>query len=475
MKRRILLTFLLQLVTCFATGAQSLPGKKISSAALLTDLAMIRSAVVALHPGLGRFEPRERFLHSLDSVKTVVAGADSTTFVSFFRMVNPVLARLRCGHTKFFAPMKEFPFYFFTDKLIPMIVRFDNSDRLLVTHSSYPQAVGKYVMHINGQSIESVLRALRPHMMVDGFVQSSADAQIQQYFSAWYADFIQGSTGSFSVGLTDGTETSTVIEMMGINVGAWQALNRKNSYLTGLNQLSFPSDTVARLRIANFYSSEGDKHFRHFLDSAFTEIGSRPVRQLIIDVRGNEGGNDALGKHLYAHIATKDFRYYDRIEVKVKRKKDVPDRGHVYLPRFLGLARLVIKKDSQGRLVFKKHQNFGTHHPRHGAYTGKVVFLMDGLSYSVTSEFLAVARDENRGVFMGEESGGTYQGDNSGTFAIYKLPSTGLDLGIPLGGYYSAVKPEPTPGRGILPDVTIKPSREDLLTGTDPANAFLVR
>jgi hypothetical protein len=28
-------------------------------------------------------------------------------------------------------------------------------------------------------------------MFTDGFVQTSADAQIEQYFSAWYADFIQ--------------------------------------------------------------------------------------------------------------------------------------------------------------------------------------------------------------------------------------------------------------------------------------------
>lgn len=475
MKLRTLLTALLQLAIYLATGAQSLPGRKYPSSALLSDLEMVRAAVVTLHPGFGRFGPREEVLHSLDSVRNVIGGCDSTSFISFFRMLNPVLTKIRCGHTKFFPPMKGFPFYFFTDNLIPVIVRFDSNGQLLVTRSGYPEAVGKYVKRINGQPIDSVLRALRAQLFADAHVQTSANAQIQQYFSAWYADFIQSGHGPFTIVLADEQGGKTTVGMAGISADAWHELNRDASYLIGYNHLSFPSDTVAKLRIATFYPQQGDKYFRRFLDSAFVQIGSRKVQRLIIDVRGNEGGNDALGKHLYAHIARNDFRYYDRIEVKVKRKRDVPNRGNVYLPRFIGLARWFIRKDPQGRLLFRKHQNLGTHHPHRQAYTGNVTFLMDGLSYSVTSEFLAVARNENRGMFMGEESSGAYQGDNSGTFAIYKLPATGLDLGIPLAGYYMAVKPESGISRGIIPDITLSPSRQDLLSGHDPADVLFAR
>ncbi|MGG7664322.1 S41 family peptidase [Dyadobacter sp. BHUBP1] len=475
MKLRTLLTAFLQLAIYLATGAQSLPDRKYPSHALLSDLEMVRAAVVTLHPGFGRFGPREEVLHALDSVRNVIASSDSTSFISFFRMVNPVLTKIRCGHTKFFPPMKGFPFYFFTDNLIPIIVRFDNSGQTLVIRSQHPEAVGKYVKRINGQPIDSVLHALRAQLFVDAHVQTSADAQIQQYFSAWYADFIQSGREQFTIVLADEQGEETTVGMAGISTDAWHELNRNASYLISYNHLSFPSDTVAKLRIATFYPQQGDKYFRRFLDSAFVQIGSRKVQRLVIDVRGNEGGNDGLGKHLYAHIARNDFRYYDRIEVKVKRKRDVPNRGNVYLPRFIGLARWFIRKDAQGRLLFRKHQNLGMHRPHRQAYTGNVTFLLDGLSYSVTSEFLAVARNENRGMFIGEESGGAYQGDNSGTFAIYKLPATGLDLGIPLAGYYMAVRPESGISRGIIPDITLSPSREGLLSGRDPADALLAK
>lgn len=473
MNLRITLTVLLNLGIYLATGAQSFPGRKIASAHALGDLQMVRLSVARLHPGFGRFGPRSEFLQPLDSLKAALEKSDSVSVESFFRMLNPILVRLRCGHTKFFPPMKLFPFYFNTDHVLPVIVRFEDTGRLLVIRSAHPETVGQYLESIQGRPILSILQELRRQMLVDGHVQSSADAQIQQYFSAWYADFIQQGDRALTVGLTDQNGKATCMLMEGITAAAWQALDKNSSYLTHHNHLRFGNDSVAYLRIANFYSHEGDKHFRRFLDSAFTAISQRPVGHLVIDVRGNEGGNDALGKTLFAHIARRDFRYYDHIEVKVKRKKELPDRGRAYLPKFIGLARLFIKKDVQGRLVFKKHQNLGMHRPRQGAYQGNVSFLQDGLSYSVTSEFLAVARSEDRGTFIGEESGGTYEGDNSGTFVIYKLAGTGLDLGIPLAGYYSAVKPVPSPGRGILPDITVRPGREDLLSGRDPIRAAL--
>nr|WP_295922419.1 S41 family peptidase [uncultured Dyadobacter sp.] len=464
MKLSLSLIVFIKLFMFLSTGAQPVPDRKFEPAALVRDLALIRTSVEAMHPGLGRFGPKEEFLSALDSIKSVVEQGGPLALVDFFRMVNPVLVRLRCGHTKFFPPMQGFPFYFHTDHVLPCIVRFDDTGRLLVIRASQPELAGKYLESINGRPVTSIVNALRAQMFADGHVKSSADAQIEQYFSAWYADFIQDQP-EFTLGL-EGADKP--VSVKGITSKEWQDLNKNSSYLSFQNRLQFLNDSVASLRVATFYSEEGNKDFVRFLDSSFTEISKRKISHLVIDVRGNEGGNDRLGKELYARIALKDFRYYDRIEVKVRRKRDVPARDRAYLPKFLGLARFFIKKDPQGRLLFTRHRNLGEHHPDKKAFKGKVWFLLDGLSYSVTSEFLAVARSEERGVFAGQESGGAYEGDNSGTFAIYKLPETGLDLGIPLGGYYSAVKTGAGAGRGIMPDVECMPSKSDLLAGDDP-------
>lgn len=473
MKPQFHIITIIKFFAIWSACAQPVPEKTFPAEALARDLAFVRTSVEALHPGLDRFNQQKEFLAACDSVQAVLKKSDALTLKSYFRLVNPLLVKLRCGHTKFFPPMKGFPFYFHTDQLLPVIVRLDGEGRLLIVKSTTENLRGKYLERINGKPVEQIMAALKDNMFVDGHVQSSADAQIEQYFSAWYADFIQDGP-ALTADLTNEKGDQETVQLAGINVTQWQELNQNSSYLLRGNQLQIRDDSIALLRIATFYSEKGNKQFLRFLDSSFTAIRQRNIRHLIIDVRGNEGGNDALGKELYRYIALQDFRYYDRIEVKAKRKKDIPNYRNAYFPKFIGLARLVIKKDKQGRLLFTRHQNLGTHHPHKQAYTGKVWFLEDGLSYSVTSEFLAVAKSEDRGIFVGKESGGTYEGDNSGTFVIFKLPATSLDLGIPVGGYYSAVKPAQQPARGIMPDFQVNFSREDLLQNLDPGMELVI-
>jgi C-terminal processing protease CtpA/Prc len=468
MKLSIYTTIVTLSLFFFHCRAQPAYEKRDAADQLIKDLAFIKTSVEGLHPGYNRFGKKGEFDVACDSVRSILQKKDSLSLKAFFRLVNPMLVKVRCGHTKFFPPMKGFPFYFHTDHLLPVIVRIDDSGRLLVVKSTNESFRGKYLEEINGKPVTEIVAELRKQMFTDGFVQTSADAQIEQYFSAWYADFIQEGE-KFELTFQEESGQQTLANAAGITSESWQELNKNSSALISRNWLEMKNDSVALLRIPGFYSNNGNKHFISFLDSSFTEISKKNIQHLIVDVRDNEGGNDVLGKELFARMALKDFNYYDRIEVKAKTKKQVPNYKAAYFPKFIGLARLFIHKDEQGRLLFKKHKNLGAHHPQKDAYRGNVWFLTNGLSYSVTSEFLAVAKSENRGVFAGTESGGTYEGDNSGTFVIFKLPVTGLDLGVPVGGYYMAVKPAQEPGRGIIPDITILPTRQDLLQNRDPA------
>ena len=80
----------------------------------------------------------------------------------------------------------------------------------------------------------------------------------------------------------------------------------------------------------------------------------------------------------------------------------------------------------------------------------------------MTSEFAAIVRDNNRGVFIGEESGGAISGNNSGGFAQVKLPNTLLGLDIPLLGYYMYLNHHYQQDRGILPEYPVNISVNDI-------------
>jgi hypothetical protein len=456
---------------CFG---QTVPAGMMSGKSALNDLTIIRKSIEELHPGLNRFDQRAAFITECDSVYKLIEKQDSISSISFFRAVNPLLAKVKCGHLKFFPPMKDFPFYYHQEAVLPFIVRFDDQMRLLIVKASDETLLGKHIETIDGVKIEQIISHLRSNMFVDGNIQTSADAQIEQYFSAWYASFIQDKD-SFELTLRDASQLSKSVTVTGIPVAGWKKLHEGVKGLSSESSLTFENDSTAYLRVASFNPAVSNKAFQKFLDTSFDQIASKAIRHLIIDVRGNEGGNDVLGKDLYAHIAKTDFSYYDRIEVAARHKKDLTYRNIAYIPRFAGLATLFMKRQKDGRIFFRKHQNLGVHHPKSNAYRGNVTFLMDGLSFSATSEFLAVAKNESRGTFVGTESGGTYSGDNSGTFIIFKLPASSFDLGIPVAAYYSAVKPARTPARGIMPDFEVLPSPADLLSGRDTVAEFALK
>ncbi|KAA0989855.1 S41 family peptidase [Dyadobacter aurulentus] len=441
----------------------------ITRDAALKDLHIIRKSTEEVHAGLNRFNQQNTFTATYDSVKSVIETYDSLSPIQFFRVINPLFTKIKCGHVKFLPPMQDFPFYYHTEQVLPIVVRFDDSDRLLIVASDRRELTGKFITHINGTGIPEILQTLRRNMFVDGDITASADAQIQQYFSAWYADFIQDKS-DFLLTLTNASNHSEAIRVNGISSKEWIALDKSFTKTAPQNELRFEKDSIAILRIAHFYASSS-KAFDAFLKKSFSEINQRKTSRLIIDLRGNEGGTDMLGKELYTYIAKGEFQYYDHIEVKIRSKKDVTYRDLAYFPKFSGLAGLFIKK-KDGKLVWNKHQNLGTHQPARKAYQGEVYFLSDGLSYSVTSEFLAVAKSQSRGVFVGSESGGAYSGNNSGAFLIFKLPASRFDIGLPVATYYSAVQPPKQPARGIIPDFPVKPSAADLLAGRDAVLEF---
>jgi C-terminal processing protease CtpA/Prc len=140
---------------------------------------------------------------------------------------------------------------------------------------------------------------------------------------------------------------------------------------------------------------------------------------------------------------------------------------YAVLPEQIDALKVYIKKTGD-QYLFTQHLNLGLQQPERNAYTGQLYILQNGRSLSVTSEFAAVVRDNNRGIFIGEESGGTISGNNSGGFAQVTLPHTRLGLDIPLLRYNSYLGQKHQEDRGILPHYPVTITARDILQKKDP-------
>jgi C-terminal processing protease CtpA/Prc len=216
------------------------------------------------------------------------------------------------------------------------------------------------------------------------------------------------------------------------------------------------------------YSSFGTtvEEGQTFMKRAFETIQSKGSKALILDLRGNGGGEDQLGKLLFSYLVDAPFIYYeDLIATKMSFSFAKYTDPHRDLIVPAGVAEL----RPDGRVHMLKYENLGLQQPNKPTFTGPVYILINGGCLSTTAEFLTEVHVHHRATFIGEESAGCYYGSTSGEVVRITLPNTKLGIYIPLVSYYMAVggSHEHDAARGIIPDYPVERSIADLLARVD--------
>ena len=184
------------------------------------------------------------------------------------------------------------------------------------------------------------------------------------------------------------------------------------------------------------------------------------------------GGSDAFGKMLFAYFADGEFDYYSALEMNhyrfdFQRYTDRPEQEFPEDRR---------RPNDHGTYDVLGHPNLGPQQPLEPGYRGRVWVLQNGGSFSATGEFTSVLHHNYPdAVFVGEESGAGYYGNVSGASVTLTLPNTGVRVTLPLMKYSSAVEGYTPVDRGLIPDIELEPSIEDVLVGHDTVLEYTLR
>ncbi len=209
------------------------------------------------------------------------------------------------------------------------------------------------------------------------------------------------------------------------------------------------------MRVATFAADQFESagiDYSAFLDTVFSRVAVIHASRLLIDLRGNDGGRDTYGSLLLRHPVDRPVAYYRQL---VARTNQLSFWAHTQLDSTANaplrgrnaahFERGVLTADSTTPEL-EPAAAAAAHFRRAG------MVLIDGGTFSTAAEFCSVLRSLGRATFVGEETGGAYEGNTSGSFAILTLPNTGIRILIPLIRYELAVEPARQRGRGVLPD-----------------------
>jgi hypothetical protein len=462
-----LATALLLAVPC-VTRAQTT--KKFEPRQLREDFQIARQSLEEGHSGLYRYTKKADLDRIFDEADRSLDHP--MDFYEFYRVMMPTIAAIKCGHTSISMPpdvreeTERQPWLPFDVKVL------DSKPYILRDYAKGGILAGREIQSINGVPAAHIISTMLAAVSKDGDIQSSRQREISNFFGENLITLL-GLRAPYGVVLTSpGSDKTEKVEVAGLKhqdlVRLSKTLYPQDQRRKDFADLKFLDDgQIAHLTYSAFGTNTEEG--QAFMKRAFEDIQSKGSRALILDVRENLGGEGELGELLFSYLVETPFKYYDDVIVNrwtgsfgFAAKYTEP---HLDLIVPEGVAKLAA--DGKAHITVASEPLLGLQQPSKPTFTGPLYLVINGGSFSTTAEFLSIVDSHHRGTFIGEESGGGYYGNTSGSTAKIILPNTKLGIYIPYMDGYNAVSGNHEAARGVIPDFPVKHTIADLVAGVD--------
>jgi hypothetical protein len=456
------------------TAGDALAAAALAPADMQADFDLMRQALEEAHTGLYRHSPKAEMDRAFEEQRARLSRP--MTKWQYFAVLSESLARVRCGHTRLL-PDDEMQAAVRGARKFPLRVLIEGR-RLIVLFNDTPDdstvRPGMEILEINGRTAADILDRLGPTLPADGDIETGKRAILQSIFGDLHWMLVE-QADSFTVKARAAAGAAVTATLAGVT-DADRATNKnpvnaparagvqKVVWTRENLALRFLRDPeVAEIRIRQF----GGNDYPRWVEDAFKTLREKGTKSLVIDLRGNGGGNDMYGAMLVSYLTDKPFRYFDHINIKTVApsfRANSDWRGD----RDGRLQEGVTSNPAGGHLVTAKlHPGVAEQPPGKYPFLGNVFVLIDGGTFSTAADFCAVTHHLRRATFVGEETGGGYYGNNSGLQAVVTLPHSKLRVRVPMYEYWNAVPGYDGKRRGTRPDHAVEAKAADLLRGVD--------
>lgn len=275
-----------------------------------------------------------------------------------------------------------------------------------------------------------------------------------------------------------------------VKTKAERQLEEKNKNIFGFEKTT--KKYIRTLRFAGKDSSIAVLTIRQFMEGRFRKayelifdsIQKQGCKTLILDIRDNPGGNAKEIAKLYAYFADTNYTFYRPTEVVSKTSmlrsglfQKVPKYAYLfaglYYP-FYAADRFFGTKKVNGHYYY--YNLYGTHEkeaqPNH--FKGKVYVLINGGCFSAACLLSSELKAQKDITFVGEETGGDFNGTVAGVMPLFRLPHSRLPWRLGL----MHIQPQnqtTVKGRGIFPDKEIIQTYEDRKNDKDPEMDWVMK
>lgn len=220
------------------------------------------------------------------------------------------------------------------------------------------------------------------------------------------------------------------------------------------NRLEFIED-VAYLRLNSFDVDEHLDAYEHFIDETFTTIKERKINKLIVDVRGNTGGQSDAGAYVLQYLTSKPLNQVSRAYERIHEE----NAGWFH---YKGTPGTLIEMNMDDEDIIQPIAS-------DKRFDGEVLVLSDEMTYSAGIIFITNVQDHKIATLIGRPTGG--YANQTGNIEAFRLPNTKLLVYAPARTFVrvngdSTLHP-------VKPDVVLMQA-DSLYKGTDYVLDFAI-
>lgn len=474
---------LLVTLFCYACGSSRTafsPSRKYPAEKLERDYTLFRNILQESHPSVSWHTPADSMNYYFDWGFRQLR--DSMTEPEFRSVLTYVIAKIRCGHTSTrysrqylkWLDTAALPMFPISIKILGDTVLLNNTLRR--SHISLPR--GTILTSFNGQPFSRITDSLQQHLSIDGYNKSYLDQTLSNRgaFGGWLR-LVKGWEKEYNIGFLDssGTERITTIRL----VDPPKRDTTKKPVLPALREKikrrqlredrlyyarSIQVDTGLSAAYMTVNTFNGNNRYRSFFRESFRLLKQRGIRHLVVDIRANGGGNVSHSNYLTRMLIDKPYRVGDSLYAISKRSKY---GRYIKLNAVTGIfMSFITRKKNDGKYHFGYFERHVFKPIKHNHYNGNVYVLTGPNSFSAASLLANSLKGQSNVTLVGEETGGGAYGNTAWFIPDVTLPETGIRFRLPK--FRLVINKEATNnGRGVLPDIEVKPTVESIRQNRD--------
>ena len=401
-------TFALLFITALKVFSQG--NTMLSKEQVIVDIDSLVYTISEVHPDMFSACGQGEFFGMVSNLKQALP--DSVPVCQLYIMLQPILVKLGDGHTTLWFPWDEVK-----NKTlrIPLHVTPTRDNKLYVDFSVDNRIpLGSEIIKINGVTVNEIFEKMMCYQ--SGETETFRAQRVRDTFAELL--FILYSADCYDIEYKEPGRRKILKTTLGTCknqvLAEWEKKNLPSPSTYDDEPYSFKVLPEKNVAIMDFNKCQDPEKMEVFADSMFRVLRNDNIKNLVIDVRRNGGGDTEVGDHLLKYLSPKPFYQFEmgvfRGTPTVKELADCPINTGWSYHKIVDEELIQPKTNDEGHFI------------------GNVYLLTSNRTYSAANSFSWAFKELGVGKVVGEDTGGVCV--SFGECITYNMPNSHIQASI---------------------------------------------